>query len=76
MEIVRDTRPNRFYPIKGSLADSPETSSPRAFVSVLQGYVNKYWSLSDKQVLAYNSFFCGTVGQPPPLWQPHLRGEQ
>jgi hypothetical protein len=26
---------------------------------------NKYWSLSDKRVLAYNVFFCSTGGQPP-----------
>jgi outer membrane protein assembly factor BamA len=26
---------------------------------------NKYFSLSDKQVLAYNLYFCGTGGQPP-----------
>jgi hypothetical protein len=70
MEIVRDTPPNRFYPIKGSLVDFTGDFFAQSLGSKysFQSYkvtLNKYWSLSDKQVLAYNGFFCGTGGQPP-----------
>ena len=70
MEIVRDTRPNRFYPIKGSLVDftgdffAQSLGSKYSFQSYKVTF-NKYWSLNDRQVLAYNGFFCGTGGQPP-----------
>jgi hypothetical protein len=70
MEVVRDTRPNRFYPVKGSLADftghffAQSLGSKYSFQSYKVTF-NKYWSLTDKQVLAYNGFFCATRGQPP-----------
>jgi len=70
MEVVRDTRPNRFYPVKGSLADftgdffAHSLGSKYSFQSYKVTF-NKYWSLNDKQVLAYNGFFCATGGQPP-----------
>jgi outer membrane protein assembly factor BamA len=69
MEIVRDARPNRFYPIKGSLVDFTGDFFAQSLGGKysLQSYrvtFNKYWGLSDKQVLAYNGFFCGTGGQP------------
>ncbi len=70
MEVVRDTRPNRFYPLKGSLADftgdffAQSLGSKYSFQSYKVTF-NKYWSLADKQVLAYNGFFCATGGQPP-----------
>jgi len=70
MEVVRDTRPNRFYPVKGSLADFTGDFFAHSLGSKysFQSYkvtLNKYWSLTDKQVLAYNGFFCATGGQPP-----------
>jgi Omp85 superfamily domain len=70
MEVVRDTRPNRFYPVKGSLADftgdffAQSLGSKYSFQSYKVTF-NKYWSLDEKQVLAYNGFFCATGGQPP-----------
>lgn len=70
MEIVRDTRPNRFYPIKGSLVDftgdffAQSLGSKYSFQSYRVTF-NKYWSLSDKQVLAYNGSFAARVASLP-----------
>ncbi len=70
MEVVRDSRPNRFYPVKGSLVDftgdffANSLGSKYSFQSYKFTF-NKYASLSSKQVLAYNLFFCGTGGAPP-----------
>ncbi len=70
MEIWRDTRPNRFYPVKGSLIDftgdffANNLGSKYSFQSYKFTF-NKYWSLNDKQVLAYNFYWCGTGGSPP-----------
>jgi Omp85 superfamily domain len=69
-EVVRDSRPNRFYPVKGSLTDftgdffANGLGSKYSFQSYKFTF-NKYFSLSEKQVLAYNLFFCGTGGAPP-----------
>lgn len=69
-EVVRDSRPNRFYPLKGSLTDftgdffATGIGSKYSFQSYKFTF-NKYFSLSEKQVLAYNLFFCGTGGAPP-----------
>ncbi len=71
-EISRDSRPNRFYPLKGSLLDftgdffGKNLGSKYSFQSYKFTF-NKYWSLtkSKKQVLAYNGYWCGTGGEPP-----------
>jgi hypothetical protein len=70
LEVLRDTRPNRFYPEKGSLVDftadffSQDLGSKYSY----QAYhftFNRYWSVGKKQVLAYNLFGCGTGGEAP-----------
>jgi outer membrane protein assembly factor BamA len=68
--IKRDTRPNRFYPTHGTLFEFTSDFFAEALGSrySFQAYrvtFNKYWSLSPKQVLAYNGFFCAIGGQPP-----------
>jgi hypothetical protein len=70
LEVLRDSRPNRFYPTKGTLIDftadffSQGLGSKYSFQTY--GFTfNKYWSLGEKQVLAYNGYFCGTGGEPP-----------
>jgi outer membrane protein assembly factor BamA len=70
MEIWRDSRPNRFYPLKGSVIDftgdffGKDLGSKYSFQSYKFTF-NKCWSLTDKQVLAYNFYWCGTGGSPP-----------
>lgn len=70
MEIWRDSRPNRFYPLKGSVIDftgdffAHNLGSKYSFQSYKFTF-NKYWSLNDRQVLAYNFYWCGTGGLPP-----------
>ena len=70
MEVSRDSRPNRFYPLKGSVIDFTGDFFMKSLGSKysFQSYkftLNKYVSLSEKQVLAYNFYFCGTGGSPP-----------
>jgi outer membrane protein assembly factor BamA len=70
LEIWRDTRPNRFYPVKGSVLDFTGDFFAQFLGSKYsyQSYkftFNKYFSLPKKQVLAYNGFFCATGGKPP-----------
>lgn len=68
--VIRDSRLNRFYPTQGTLLDftgdffSQGLGSKYSFQSYKFTF-NKYLSFGDKQVLAYNLFFCGTGGQPP-----------
>ena len=68
--VKRETAPNRFYPTTGSLLDftsdffSQTLGSKYSFQSYRFTF-NKYGSLSNKQVLAYNLFFCATGGEPP-----------
>lgn len=70
MEISRDSRPNRFYPLKGSVIDftgdffAQDLGSKYSFQSYKFTF-NKYFSLNSKQVLAYNLYWCGTGGSPP-----------
>ena len=70
MEVYRDSRPNRFYPLKGSVIDftgdffANDLGSKYSFQSYKVTF-NKYFSLNDKQVLAYNLYWCGTGGKPP-----------
>ena len=69
-EVERDTRPNRFYPLKGSFIQftgdffGKDLGSKYSFQSYKFTF-NKYASLGHQQVLAYNLFFCGTGGEPP-----------
>ena len=68
--IIRDTRKNRFYPKNGtSLVFTSDffgksLGSKYSFQSFRTTF-NKYWELSEKQVLAYNAHFCATAGDPP-----------
>jgi hypothetical protein len=70
LEVLRDSRPNRFYPEKGSLIDftvdfySKDLGSKYSYESYHFTF-NKYWSVGKKQVLAYNLFGCGTGGNAP-----------
>ncbi len=68
--LLRDTRPNRFYPTTGMLLDFTSDFFAQALGSKysFQSYrvtFNKYGSISPRQVLAFNAFFCATGGQPP-----------
>jgi len=70
IEAYRDSRKNRFYPIQGSVIDITADFFAQGLGSKysFQAYrftFNKYISLSSKQVLAYNSYLCGTSGEPP-----------
>jgi hypothetical protein len=70
--VNRDTRPNRFYPEKGTLFDftsmffSNALGSKYSFESYRFTF-NYYRSLgaAGKQVLAYNLFNCATAGGAP-----------
>jgi hypothetical protein len=70
IEVSRDSRPNRFYPVKGSVLDftgdffAQFLGSKYSYQSYKVTF-NKYFSLPKKQVLAYNGFFCATGGTPP-----------
>jgi hypothetical protein len=70
IRLQRDTRPNHFYPTNGTLTDfttdffSEAIGSKYSFQSYKLRY-NKYKSLSENQVLAFDAYFCGTGGQPP-----------
>jgi hypothetical protein len=69
-QLTRDTSLNRFYPTGGTFfaftSDffSDALGSKYSFQSYKTTF-SKYWSLSGKQVLAYNAFFCATGGSPP-----------
>jgi hypothetical protein len=68
--LQRDTRLNRFYPTNGTLLDFTSDFFSQGLGSKysFQSYkftVNKYWTLTKQQVLAYNGFACLTGGQPP-----------
>jgi hypothetical protein len=68
--LNRDTRPNRFYPTMGTFLDftadffSPGLGSKYSFQSYKFTF-NKYWGLTQNQVLASGSFACFTAGKPP-----------
>jgi len=69
-EFWRDTRPNKFYPVKGTVFDFTSDFFGTALGSkyTFQSYkitFNKYWSLPKKNVLAYNAFYCATGGEAP-----------
>lgn len=68
--VTRDTSSNRFYPTGGTFLNftsdffSQELGSKYSFQSYKAAF-DYYASLSKKQVLAYNAFFCATGGSPP-----------
>lgn len=68
--LTRDARPNRFYPTAGSFLDltadffSKNLGSKYSFQSYKINF-NKYWGLTQNQVLASGSFACSTGGEPP-----------
>src|SRR5277367_259362 len=68
--LTRDTRPNHFYPIGGTFFTltsdffSQALGSKYSFQSYRTAF-DKYWGVSEKQVIAYDANFCGTSGQPP-----------
>ncbi len=69
-EVYRDTRPNRFYPVKGTYLDftADVFAEPLGSKYSFQSYkftFNKYFTLSKKQVLAYNLYYCASGGSPP-----------
>ena len=68
--LVRDTRPNHFYPTKGMFTQFTADFFAQALGSkyTFQSYrftFNKYWTVGKNQVLAYNLFDCSTGGSPP-----------
>ena len=68
--IVRDTRPDHFYPTTGMLTQFTSDFFAKALGGkyTFQSYrftFNKYGTVAKNQVLAYNLFFCGTGGDPP-----------
>jgi hypothetical protein len=68
--VTRDTSTNRFYPTGGTFFEfasdffSKGLGSKYSFQSYKTTF-SYYRSLSEKQVLAYNAFFCATGGEPP-----------
>jgi hypothetical protein len=70
IEVSRDSRPNRFYPLSGSVIDfagdffAQDLGSGYSFQSYKFTF-NKYVSLTKTQMLAYNLYWCGTGGAPP-----------
>ena len=69
-KVTRDTTPNRFYPVDGTKFSftsdffSQSLGSKYSFQSYKTEF-DKYWSLSAKQVLAYDAYLCATGGTPP-----------
>jgi len=70
LRVVRDTRPDHFYPVSGSKLEftadffSQALGSKYSFQHYKFSY-DKYMSLSKDQVLAYDLYLCDTGGQPP-----------
>jgi hypothetical protein len=70
MRVIRDTRPNQFYPTAGEKIEFTGDFFMQSLGSKysFQAYrftFNKYKSLGKNQVLAFDLFACGTGGQPP-----------
>jgi hypothetical protein len=70
LRIIRDTRPNQFFPTAGMKLEftsdffAKDLGSKYSFQPYRFTF-NKYASLSRNQVLAYNFFGCFTGGEPP-----------
>jgi hypothetical protein len=70
LRMIRDTRPNQFYPTAGMKLEFTGDFFAKGLGSKysFQAYrltFNKYHSFRPNQVLAYNFFSCFTGGQPP-----------
>lgn len=70
IRVVRDTRPNRFYPTSGTKLEFTADFFAQALGSKysFQRYktsFDKFVSLSKSQVLAYDFYLCDTGGEPP-----------
>jgi hypothetical protein len=69
-KILRDTRPNHFYPTAGMFIQftgdffSQTLGSKYSFQSY-KFHFDKYTSLAKNQVLAYDLYVCNTGGSPP-----------
>jgi Omp85 superfamily domain len=70
LRVIRDTRPNQFYPTAGMKAEftsdffAKDLGSKYSFQSYRVTF-NKYTTVAKNQVLAYNFFGCFTGGDPP-----------
>ncbi len=69
-KIERDTTPNRFYPVKGTMLNfgADFFSKGLGGTFTFQTYrlkFNYYHSFDPKTVLAYNAFVCSTGGKAP-----------
>jgi hypothetical protein len=70
LRVIRDTRPNQFYPTAGMKAEftsdffAKDLGSKYSFQSYRVTF-NKYTTVAKSQVLAYNFFGCFTGGAPP-----------
>jgi Omp85 superfamily domain len=70
LRIIRDTRPNQFFPVAGEKLQFTSDFFMQSLGSKysFQTYrliFNQYHSLSKNQVLAYDLFGCVTSGKPP-----------
>ena len=70
LHVLRDTRPNHFYPTTGTFTQFTSDFFAQALGSkyTFQSYrftFNKYGTVGKNQVLAYNLFNCNTGGDPP-----------
>jgi len=70
LRVMRDTRPNHFYPTTGMFTQFTSDFFAKALGGkyTFQSYrftFNKYGTVAKNQVLAYNLFVCGTGGDPP-----------
>jgi hypothetical protein len=70
LRLMRDTRPNQFYPTAGEKIEFTSDFFMQSLGSKysFQAYrfiFDKYFSLGKNQVLAYDLFGCATGGQPP-----------
>ncbi len=70
VRLVRDTRPNHFYPLSGSKLEFTGDFFSQALGSKysFQHYKlewDQYFSLSKSQVIAYDLYACDTGGSPP-----------
>jgi Omp85 superfamily domain len=70
VRLMRDTRPNQFYPTAGTKLEITSDFFMQSIGSKysFQAYrfiFDKYLSLGKNQVLAYDLFGCATGGQPP-----------
>ena len=70
IRVVRDTRPNHFYPVSGMKLEFTsdffsQTLGSKYSYQSYKGYFDKFWSLTKNQVIAYDLFICSTAGKPP-----------